>query len=126
MFSFLYFLILLITTRHRGGGHKRLYRLLEFRRERFGVKAKVVSIEYDPNRNAKIALLFYFSGEKSYIICPFGLSLGDFVISDFSTDIKIGNCLPLFRIPTGTYLHCLEFQFIKISALIFRIYSSNF
>lgn len=126
MFSFLYFLIFLITLRHRGGGHKRLYRLLEFKRERFGVKAKVVNVEYDPNRNSRIALLVYSTGEKSYIICPLGLFLGDFVISDFSTDIKIGNCLPLFRIPTGIYLHCLEFQFIYLSALIFKIFNINF
>lgn len=103
---------MLITSRHRGGGHKRLYRLLEFKRVKFGLKAKVSNIEYDPNRSANIALLVYSNGLKSYIICPFGLLLGDSVVSDFNTDIKIGNSLPIFRIPIGTFIHCLEFQFI--------------
>jgi len=111
LFSFLEFFIFLITSRYRGGGHKRLYRLLELKRERFGVKAKVFTIEYDPNRNSKIALLVYSTGERSYIICPFGLSVGDLVVSDFSTDIKVGNAMPLFRIPIGTSICCLEFQY---------------
>lgn len=100
-----------ITSRHRGGGHKRLYRLIDFKRNKLSIRSKVVSIEYDPNRTARIALLNYFDGEKSYIICPFGLVIGDIIVSDFDSEIKIGNALPLNRIPLGTNIHNLEFQF---------------
>src|ERR1700742_3999318 len=92
-----------ITTRHKGGGHKRAYRLIDFRRaDKDGVPAKVAHIEYDPNRTARIALLHFLDGEKRYIICPQGLSAGDRVESGSGADIKPGNSLPLRFIPTGT------------------------
>jgi large subunit ribosomal protein L2 len=98
-----------ITTRHQGGGHKRAYRLIDFRRDdKDGVPAKVAHIEYDPNRTARIALLHYADGEKRYILCPQGLSQGDAVESGPSADIKPGNCLPLRNVPTGTVVHAIE------------------
>lgn len=100
----------IITTRHKGGGHKRLYRLIDFKRKKLGINAKVFSIEYDPNRNARIALLNYVDGQKSYIISPIGLKIGDVVLSDFDADIKTGNCLPLSKIPLGADIHNIEFQ----------------
>jgi len=97
-----------ITTRHRGGGHKRMYRLIDFKRGKIGVPAKVTSIEYDPNRSARIALLTYADGEKRYILAPLGLQVGDVVISSETADIKPGNVLPLRNIPVGTIVHNVE------------------
>ena len=98
------------TARHRGGAHKRLYRIVDFKREKDGVPAKVASIEYDPNRNARIALLHYADGEKRYILCPEGLSQGDRVENGPGADIRPGNCLPLRNIPTGTVVHAIELR----------------
>jgi large subunit ribosomal protein L2 len=100
----------IITCRHRGGGHKRLYRQIDFRRDKIGVVAKVVKIEYDPNRNARIALLRYEDGEKRYIIHPRGLNIGDIIQSDLNAPILIGNSLPLRNIPLGAEVHNVEFQ----------------
>ena len=97
-----------ITVRHRGGGHKRRYRIIEFKRDKFGVPAKVVAIEYDPNRTARIALLQYADGERRYIIAPLGLKVGDTVMSGPDAEVKIGNALPLERIPLGTFIHNIE------------------
>lgn len=105
------FLFNLITIRHKGRGCKRLYRLIDFKRNKLGVFAKVSKIEYDPNRNSRIALLNYYTGHRSYIISPVMLLVGDFVISDFFTEIKVGNSLPLFNIPLGTIIHNVELQF---------------
>src|SRR3954463_3165858 len=91
-----------ITTRHQGGGHKRRYRVIDFKRRKDGVPAKVASIEYDPNRSAHIALLHYADGEKRYILAPQRLSVGMEVVSGAGSDIQVGNCLPLQGIPTGT------------------------
>ena len=99
-----------MTVRHRGGGHKRRYRSIDFKRDKVGVPAKVVSIEYDPNRSARIALLHYVDGEKRYILAPLGLKVGDVLKSDLNADIKPGNCLPLSRIPLGTLIHNIELQ----------------
>jgi large subunit ribosomal protein L2 len=99
-----------ITTRHQGGGHKRRYRIIDFKRTKDGVPAKVASIEYDPNRTARIALLHYADGEKRYILCPQKLSVGDTVMSGPGADIKPGNCLALSDIPTGTVVHAVELQ----------------
>ncbi len=99
-----------ITSRHRGGGHKRKYRIIDFRRNKTGVPAKVAAIEYDPNRSARIALLHYLDGEKRYIIAPLGLKAGDTVISDDVTDVKPGNCMPLKNIPLGTLVHNIEMR----------------
>jgi large subunit ribosomal protein L2 len=99
-----------ITCRHRGGGHKRLYRQIDFRRDKIGFLAKVLKIEYDPNRNARIALLRYEDGEKRYIIHPRGLSVGDIIQSDLNAPILIGNSLPLRNIPLGAEVHNVEFQ----------------
>jgi len=99
-----------ITCRHRGGGHKRLFRDIDFRRDKIGIAAKVISIEYDPNRNARIALLHYQDGEKRYIIHPRNLKLGEIVVSDLNAPIFIGNALPLRNIPLGSEIHNVEFQ----------------
>ncbi len=99
-----------ITTRFRGGGHKQRYRLVDFRRHKTGVPAKVFSIEYDPNRTARIALLHYLDGEKAYILAPQGLEVGQTLISASSADIKPGNSLPLRQIPLGTAIHNIELQ----------------
>jgi len=99
-----------ITTRHQGGGHKRQYRLIDFKRKKDGVPAKVATIEYDPNRSARIALLHYADGEKRYILCPGKLAVGDTVTSGPGSDIKPGNCLALADIPTGTVVHAVELQ----------------
>ncbi len=99
-----------ITTRFRGGGHKRRFRRIDFRRDKIGVPAKVASIEYDPNRSARIALLHYADGEKRYILSPQGLSVGSTVVSSRSADIKPGNSLPLRAIPLGTTIHNIELQ----------------
>ena len=99
-----------ITSRHRGGGHKRRYRVIDMRRNKDGVPAKVAGIEYDPNRNARIALLHYADGEKRYILAPVGLKPGDTVESGSSADIRPGNALPLRNIPTGTVVHAVELR----------------
>src|SRR5262247_3000889 len=99
-----------ITTRHRGGGHKRRYRIIDFKRTKDGVPAKVAAIEYDPNRSARIALLHYADGAKAYIIAPAGLRVGATVESGPTADIKAGNALPLENIPTGTLVHNVELK----------------
>ena len=99
-----------ITTRHQGGGHKRQYRVIDFKRNKDGVPAKVASIEYDPNRSARIALLHYADGEKRYILHPKGLKVGDMVSSGTGSDIKPGNALELKDIPVGTTIHAVEFH----------------
>ncbi|TVQ05978.1 MAG: 50S ribosomal protein L2 [Leptolyngbya sp. DLM2.Bin27] len=99
-----------ITCRHRGGGHKRLYRIVDFRRDKLGVPAKVASIEYDPNRNARISLLHYEDGEKRYILAPAGLAVGSTVISGPDSPLEVGNALPLYKIPLGTTVHNVEMQ----------------
>lgn len=97
-----------ITTRHRGGGNKRFYRIIDFRRDKWGVPAKVAAIEYDPNRTAFIALLHYADGEKRYILAPLGLKVGDIVQSGPGSPIRVGNALPLRDIPLGTLVHNVE------------------
>jgi large subunit ribosomal protein L2 len=99
-----------ITSRFRGGGHKQRYRIIDFRREKIGVPANVAAIEYDPNRTARIALLYYSDGEKRYILAPDGLKVGDKVISSRNADIKPGNSLPLRFIPLGTSVHNVELK----------------
>lgn len=99
-----------ITSRHRGGGHKRRYRIIDFRRNKDGVPAKVASIEYDPNRNSRIALLHYVDGEKRYILAPVGIAVGDMLESGPKAEIRIGNALPLRNIPTGTIVHGVELR----------------
>lgn len=96
------------TSRHRGGGHKRSYRTIDFLRDKTGVPAKVVSVEYDPNRTARIALLHYADGDKRYILAPDGLTVGLVLESGPQADIKVGNCLPLGNIPVGTNIHNIE------------------
>ncbi len=98
----------MIMMRHRGGGHKRQYRMVDFKREKFGVPAKVAAIEYDPNRTARLALLHYRDGEKRYILHPAGLKVGDTVMSGPDAEIKTGNALPLINIPVGTFVHNVE------------------
>lgn len=97
-----------MTTRHRGGGHKRAYRLIDFKRDKEGIPAKVAAIEYDPNRSANIALLHYVDGEKRYILSPKNLSVGDMLMSGEESEIRIGNSLPLKVIPLGTHIHNIE------------------
>ena len=102
-----------ITTRHRGGGHKRRYRIVDFRRNKENVPARVAAVEYDPNRSARIALLHYVDGEKSYILAPVGLRVGDQVMAGVEADIRPGNCLPLRNIPLGTMVHNIELRLGK-------------
>lgn len=102
-----------MTVRHQGGGHKRRYRLIDFKRIKDNIPAKVATIEYDPNRSANIALLFYADGEKKYIIAPNGLKVGDVVYSGPESDIKVGNALPLQNIPLGTLVHNVELKSAK-------------
>ena len=97
-----------ITSRHRGGGHKRRYRIIDFKRNKLNIPAQVASIQYDPNRNARIALLHYHDGEKRYILCPRNLEVGNKVISGTNIPIEVGNALPLSYIPLGTAVHNLE------------------
>lgn len=97
-----------ITVRHRGGGNKRFYRIIDFKRNKHGIPARVAAIEYDPNRSARIALLFYADGEKRYILAPLGLKVGDTVISGPDAPIRTGNALPLRNIPVGTQIHNIE------------------
>jgi large subunit ribosomal protein L2 len=99
-----------ITSRFRGGGHKQRYRLIDFRREKIGIPALVASIEYDPNRTARIALLNYADGEKRYILAPDGIKVGDKIVSSKNADIKPGNSLPLHAIPLGTSIHNIELK----------------
>jgi large subunit ribosomal protein L2 len=99
-----------VTARYRGGGHKRMYRRIDFRRDKHGIPAKVATVEYDPNRNARIALLNYVDGEKRYIIAPMGLNVGDTVISGPEAEIRTGNAMPLSRIQLGTVVHAIEMR----------------
>ncbi len=99
-----------VTSRHRGGGHKRRYRVVDFRRTKDGIPAKVAAIEYDPNRNARLALLHYADGEKRYILAPVGVKVGDVVESGSSAEIRPGNALPLRNIPAGTIVHAIEMR----------------
>ena len=99
-----------MTIKHVGGGHKRRYRLIDFKREKFGIPAKVAAIEYDPNRTANIALLHYLDGEKRYIVAPTGLKVGDEVVSGKGSSIEIGNTLPISDIPMGTIIHNIEMR----------------
>lgn len=102
-----------ITVRHQGGGHKRKYRLIDFKRNKDGVPAKVSTIEYDPNRTCRIALLVYQDGEKRYILAPLGLKVGDIIMSGPDADIKVGNSLPLRNIPVGSIIHNIELKIGK-------------
>ncbi|WP_373499142.1 50S ribosomal protein L2 [Desulfococcus sp.] len=99
-----------ITCRHRGGGHRRHYRVIDFKRDKIGIPAKVAAIEYDPNRSARIALLNYVDGEKRYILAPVNLSVGDDILSGPEADIKPGNSLPIKNIPLGTFIHNIELR----------------
>lgn len=99
-----------ITTRHVGGGHKRRYRIIDWKREKDGVPAKVAAIEYDPNRSARLALLHYADGEKRYILAPVGVNVGDALVSGEAADIRPGNCLPVKAIPLGTVIHNVELK----------------
>ena len=99
-----------ITVRHRGGGHKRRYRIIDFVRDKHDIPAKVATMEYDPNRSARISLLHYADGEKRYILSPSGIKVGDIIFSGEKSDIKPGNALPLNKIPVGTMLHCIELR----------------
>ena len=97
-----------ITVRHRGGGSRRLYRIIDFKRRKDGIPAKVVAIEYDPNRTANIALLHYADGEKAYILAPVGLTVGTTLMNGSEAEVKVGNCLPLSAIPVGSNIHNIE------------------
>ncbi|NCA67091.1 MAG: 50S ribosomal protein L2 [Clostridia bacterium] len=99
-----------ITVRHIGGGNRQKYRIIDFKRNKDGISAKIASIEYDPNRSANIALAIYADGEKKYILAPLGLSVGDTIISGEGADIKVGNCLKLEDVPVGTMVHNIELQ----------------
>jgi large subunit ribosomal protein L2 len=99
-----------VTVRHRGGGHKRLYRLIDFRRDKTGVPGRVDSIEYDPNRSARIALVVYADGEKRYILAPLGLKVGSQIMAGPEAEVRVGNALPLKNIPLGTVVHNVELQ----------------
>ena len=99
-----------ITVRHKGGGEKRKYRIIDFKRDKDGIPAKVAGIEYDPNRTANIALLHYKDGEKRYILAPLGLRVGDIIVSGEGSDIKVGNCLKMKDMPVGTVIHNIELK----------------
>jgi large subunit ribosomal protein L2 len=99
-----------VTVRHQGGGHKQAYRLVDFKRDKHNVPAKVAAIEYDPNRTARIALLYYADGEKRYIVAPSELKVGDTVVSGPTAEVRPGNCLPLASMPLGTTVHNVELQ----------------
>ena len=107
-----------LTVRHQGGGHKRLYRVIDFKRNKDGIPARVATIEYDPNRSARIALLNYVDGEKRYILAPNGLKVGDQGVSGPEADIKVGNALPLKDIPVGTTIHNVELKIGKGAQLV--------
>jgi large subunit ribosomal protein L2 len=99
-----------VTVRHRGGGAKRRLRIIDFKRDKVGIQGRVTSIEYDPNRSARIALIFYADGDKRYILAPLGLNVGDTIMAGETADIKPGNTMPLSAIPDGTLIHNLEFE----------------
>lgn len=99
-----------ITVRHRGGGEKRKYRIIDFKRDKFDITGKVAAIEYDPNRSANIALITYLDGEKRYIIAPNGLKVGDVIVSGTNVDVKVGNAMPIMNIPVGTVIHNIEMR----------------
>lgn len=99
-----------VTVRHRGGGHKRLLRIIDFKRDKVGVPGKVASVEYDPNRSARIALINYADGEKRYILCPNGLQVGAQIMAGAEAEVRLGNSLPLRNIPTGTQIHNVEMK----------------
>jgi large subunit ribosomal protein L2 len=99
-----------LSVRHQGGGHKRKYRIIDFKRNKDGVPGHVATIEYDPNRSANIALINYLDGEKRYILAPNGLKVGDTIVSGTDADIKVGNALPLQNIPVGTVIHNIEMK----------------
>lgn len=107
-----------LSMRHQGGGHKREYRIIDFKRDKIGIPGKVATIEYDPNRSARIALIHYADGEKRYIIWPVGLNVGDAVISGEGADIRPGNCLPLQNIPLGTIVHNIEMKLGKGAQIV--------
>lgn len=107
-----------ITTRHRGGGHKRFYRIIDFKRNKFDIPGKVQSIEYDPNRTARIALIAYADGEKRYIIAPLGLKVGDKISNGPNADIRVGNALPLSAIPLGSQIHNIELEIGRGGVLV--------
>ena len=107
-----------ISVRHRGGGHKRRYRIIDFKRDKIGIPARVDSIEYDPNRTARIALLVYTDGEKRYIIAPLGLQVGDILMSGPEAEIRVGNTLPIANIPAGTLIHNIELKLGKGGQLV--------
>ena len=107
-----------VTSRHIGGGHKRKYRIIDFKREKIDIDAKVIAIEYDPNRSANIALLSYKDGEKRYILSPDGISVGDVVVAGENVDIQPGNCLPMINIPLGTVIHNIEMKIGKGAQLV--------
>ncbi len=107
-----------MTVRHKGGGHKRAYRVIDFKRDKYGIPARIAAIEYDPNRSARIALLNYMDGEKRYILAPDGLHVGDTVVSGPNADIRVGNALPLSKIPPGTLIHNIELKMGKGAQLV--------
>lgn len=107
-----------ITVRHRGGGHKRRYRVIDFKRDKFGVPGRIATIEYDPNRSARIALVVYADGEKRYIIAPVGLMVGDMVMSGPDAEIRVGSALPIANIPVGSTIHNIELHMGKGGQLV--------
>jgi large subunit ribosomal protein L2 len=107
-----------ITVRHRGGGHKRRYRVIDFKRDKIGVPGRVVEVEYDPNRSARIALVTYADGEKRYIIAPVGLKVGDMVMSGPDAEIRVGSAMPITNIPVGTTIHNIELHVGKGGQLV--------
>jgi large subunit ribosomal protein L2 len=107
-----------VTARHKGGGHKRKYRIIDWKRNKEQIPAKVMAIEYDPNRSANLALLTYADGEKAYILAPNGIAVGDTVVSGAGADIKVGNCLPMINIPLGTVIHNIEMKIGKGAQLV--------
>ncbi len=107
-----------VTVRHQGGGHKRRYRVIDFKRDKFGVMGRVATIEYDPNRSARIALVVYADGEKRYMIAPLGLKVGDTVMSGPQAEVRVGNALPISAIPTGTNIHNIELHLGKGGQLV--------
>jgi large subunit ribosomal protein L2 len=107
-----------VTARHKGGGHKRKYRIIDWKRNKIDIPAKVTAIEYDPNRSANLALLAYADGEKAYILAPSGLVVGDMVVAGLKVDIKLGNCLPMINIPLGTVIHNIEMKIGKGAQLV--------
>ena len=113
-----------MTVRHQGGGVKRQYRIIDFKRTKDGIPARVATIEYDPNRNARIALVNYVDGEKRYIIAPLDLKVGDMIESGPEADIKVGNCLPLKNIPLGTMVHNVELKIGKGGQMLKKIASA--